>query len=73
MTIHYNKAQFQQALQDVKAHCMCARFSDSGGFYIVLYPPGFRLDGARIAYQGLGKTAALKRLVEVMERHWKEG
>jgi len=73
MTIKFNQAQFKQALEDVKGHCMCANFKDSAGVYTVLYPHGFRLDGARIAYQGVGKTVALKRLVEVMEKHWKEG
>lgn len=73
MTIKFNKAQYEEALEAVKSHCMCANFKDSGGVYLVTYPEGFALGGARVAYQGVGKTVALKRLVEVMERHWKEG
>lgn len=62
----------QQARKAVEAHCMCARFEDLGGAYRVLYPEGFRLDGVQAVYAQCGKAVALQRMLDAMERHWKE-
>lgn len=58
-------------LVELQAHPMCARFSDDGARYLVIYPEGMYPDGAQ-ASQGMGKALALTRLLAVMERHWKE-
>lgn len=67
-----NAAAVQESLRAVQQHCMCARFEDIGGAFQVLYPEGFRLDGVRATYANCGKKVALDRMLNVMERHWKE-
>lgn len=64
-------AAIRDALAEVKAHCMCANFHDDGRHYVVYYPLGMRLDGARANYTS-GKAVALSRLLSAMERHWQE-
>jgi hypothetical protein len=56
---------------EVKDHPMCAHFIDEGANYVVYYPDGMYPNGAR-ASTGMGKALALSRLLQVMERHWKE-
>lgn len=55
----------------VKDHCMCARFEDEGGKYRVIYPEGYFPEGVQVS-QAMGKAAALEKMLEVLERHWKE-
>jgi len=63
-----------KAMTSVKEHCMCAKIEDDGRHFIVIYPEGdFPTHGARCDYSVNGKTWALDRLLEVMERHWKAG
>jgi len=72
MSVQQNIEAAESALAAVKSHVMCALFEDLGGCYRVLYPCGFRLDGAQAVYAQCGKTVALERLLDAMERHWKE-
>lgn len=72
MTIRENIESYQDALTAVKQHCMCVRFEDLGGAYRVLYAPGFRLDGVQAVYAKVGKRAALERMLNAMERHWRD-
>ena len=59
-------------LAEVKAHPMCASFSEDRHWYFVVYPEGeFPVHGVRVS-KGGGKWVALGRLLIVMERHWKE-
>lgn len=60
------------AIEVVKSHCMCASFEDIGGAFRVIYPYGMFPHGAQANYSGPGKLVALNRLLDVMERHWKE-
>ena len=55
----------------VREHCMCAKFEDIGTHFRVVYPDGYYPNGAQ-AHKGSGQLVALNRLLEVMERHWKE-
>lgn len=57
--------------KEIVSHPMAARFSEDRGCYLVFYPEGFFPDGARVS-KGMGKAKALARMLEVMERHWKE-
>jgi hypothetical protein len=70
-----NVSQYLAAIEDAKArvqaHPMCARFHDDGERFVVYYPPGMIIDGARASYAA-GKLIALERLLVVMERHWAE-
>lgn len=72
MTIRENIESYQDALTSVKQHCMCAKFEDLGGTYRVLYAPGFILDGVQAVYAKVGKRVALERMLNVMERHWRD-
>lgn len=72
MDVQQNMRAVEKALTAVKQHCMCARFEDLGGAYRVLYAPGFRLDGVQAVYAKCGKLVALERILNAMERHWKE-
>lgn len=58
-------------IESVKDHCMCARFEDDGTTYRVIYPEGYFPEGVQCS-QGMGKAVALEKMLEVMERHWKE-
>jgi len=54
-----------------KDHCMCAKFHETPHHYIAYYPTGYFPEGVRVA-KGMDCENALKRMLEVMERHWKE-
>jgi hypothetical protein len=54
----------------VTEHCMCAMFGDLGGKFRVIYPEGYYPDGVQVSTE-MGRAAALGKLLEVMERHWK--
>jgi hypothetical protein len=69
--VQENLANVNEALQEVRVHCMCAHFEEDPTHYRVLYPAGMCLDGAQIS-KGMGKAKALSLLLNVMERHWKQ-
>lgn len=71
MTVQRNIQSFKDAKAEVLAHCMCFRFEDVGGKFRVIYPDGYFPNGVQVS-KAMGKTKALQRLIEVMERHWKE-
>lgn len=54
----------------VTEHCMCAKFEDLGSKFRVIYPEGYFPDGVQVSTE-MGRAAALGKLLEVMERHWK--
>ena len=70
-TVQIRTKQVQNAIDAVKAHCMCARFEENRTHYRVIYPEGYFPDGVQVA-KGGGKHTALARLLIVMERHWKD-
>lgn len=72
MHVQANIEAVASKLNEVVSHCMCARFDDLGGVYRVLYPAGMLLDGVQATYAGCGKAIALDRILNAMERHWKE-
>lgn len=72
VTVNANKQKVTALIAEIKAHCMCAKFEDDGWKYLILYPPGFQLDGCQAVYRQSGKAAALERLLLVIERHWRE-
>lgn len=55
----------------VRAHPMCLTFEDDGRYFRVIYPAGMYPNGAQSSY-GDGKAAALTRILNVMERHWRK-
>lgn len=58
------------ALDNAKSHCMCLKFEETDTHYRVIYPSGYFPEGAQV-HKGMGKAKALNKLVEVMERHFK--
>lgn len=72
MNVQKNVQAVKDKLIEVQSHCMCARFEDLGGCYRVLYPCGFQLDGVQAIYAQCGKLVALDRILNAMERHWKQ-
>jgi hypothetical protein len=71
MTIQANIEAVAVAKAEVKNHCMCYEFSEDRHYFTVYYPADMYPNGARVA-RSMGDAKALGRLVEVMERHWKE-
>lgn len=66
-------AQVAERRELVEAHCMCAKMDETPHSVTVYYPVGYFPNGARVATTGEGgKFVALGRLLDVMERHWKE-
>ena len=55
----------------VKGHCMCLHFTETAAYYLVQYPEGFFPDGVR-AETGTNKAQSLRRILNAMERHWKD-
>ncbi len=72
MSIQQNIKDLAAKLAEVKSHCMCVSVTDNGSAFLILYPPGMIIDGARATYKECGKIVALDRLLVVMERHWKQ-
>ena len=70
--IQENRSVLAALLTEVKKHCMCAKFEDVGGKFLVIYPPGYFPNGrqASKAIKG-GKAEALRRMLAAMESHWK--
>lgn len=71
MSVTENIAKVITARKEVEAHCMCARFVDERQHFAVYYPEGFFPAGVR-AHKDMGKAVALRRILAVMERHYKE-
>lgn len=73
MTIQANIQALQDAYDEVIQHPMCRAIHDDGCMIRVLYPAGFQLDGIQCAY-GVrnSKTQAYRKILDWMERHWKE-
>jgi len=70
MTVTENIAKLAQLVDTVKAHHMCAKFTETYGFYLVYFPPGYSLDGCRVS-KGMGKAKALETMITKMEECWK--
>lgn len=70
-TIKTRIQNINRLIESIKDHCMCAKFEDDGGKYRVIYPEGYFPEGVQCS-QRIGKAVALEKLLEVMERHWKE-
>lgn len=74
MTIFDERAgRVDVARQTLLAHPMCACLVETASLVRVLYPDGdFPVDGCQSAIGAGGKSAAMERLLPVMERHWRE-
>jgi len=60
-------------LDEVQAHPMCQTLRSLPGRYLVIFPPGYDLDGCQAWYKPNGtKSAALQRLLDAMEKTWAE-
>ena len=59
------------SLLEIKAHPMCARFSEDQTAYSVFFPHGFSLDGMRGSKKD-GKVKILRVMIDKMERIWKD-
>lgn len=70
-TVKERTHRVNDLIEQVKEHCMCARFEDDGVKFRVIYPEGYFPNGVQCS-QGMGKAAALEKILDVMERHWKE-
>ena len=64
-----NTAMVEQAMQNILNHCMCLRFEEDATHYRVFYPEDMYPNGVQCS-KGMGKRAALQKMLEVMERHW---
>lgn len=71
MNPQQNAERVRKLIAEVEEHPMCAKFEFVDGLYRVLYPVGFYPNGAQASI-GEGRAVALQRLLQVMERHWKE-
>lgn len=71
MSVQENIALITAAKIEINNHCMCGRFTEDSNTYTVLYPTGFFPNGARVS-KGMGQAKALQRLLDVMERHYRE-
>lgn len=50
---------------------MCAKLIETDYNVTVLYPDGYFPNGSRVSFAA-GKAVAFGKLLEVMERHWKD-
>lgn len=66
-----NQKLVEELIVKVKEHCMCLRFNDCLGLFLVTYPEGFELGGVQCA-QSIGKAKALRKILDKMEEHWLE-
>lgn len=71
--VQENISILNDLLKQVKDHCMCYRLVDEGSHFMVYYNPyeTFCVDGVRVSYRYQSKASALRKLLEVMEDHWK--
>lgn len=68
--IERNIAEFTDAMNAVKAHCMAARVKDAAGKVTITYPAGYE---QALGHGGLRvdrNAVMLRRAVEIMERDW---
>jgi late competence protein required for DNA uptake (superfamily II DNA/RNA helicase) len=70
-TIKENVAALESAMAAVLEHCMCFRFEESAGHFMVYYPQGFLYGGCRVS-KDMGKVKALETLLGKMELHWND-
>jgi len=60
-------------ISQVKEHCMCSKFKDEGGRFMLYFPAGdFAVGGIRVSYHDMGKANALRVVLEKMEKYWVE-
>lgn len=69
-TVQRNISTIKKLKKEIREHCMCLRFKETPEYYLVIYPDGFYPEGTRVNKEG-GKIIALERLLNAMERHWK--
>jgi predicted carbohydrate-binding protein with CBM5 and CBM33 domain len=71
MNLKENIQAVTDAKEKLETHCMCAKFEETETHFKIAYPVCMYPNGAQ-ASKSMGKAAALLRLLEVAERHWKE-
>ena len=65
-----HREEIDRLVSRVKSHPLAADFNDHPGCFLVTYPPGdWPVEGVRASKAG-GEAVALKRTLDVMERHW---
>ena len=64
-----------EARERLTSHCMCLKLIEERGRIVVMFPPGFMVDGAQMRYgaEGVSKTRAFELLTATCEKYWKLG
>jgi len=72
-TVRENVAALNAARAAVLAHCMCFKFTEQRDRFVVLFPEGYAVQGARMRFaaEGVSKRRALELLLATMEKYWK--
>ncbi len=69
-SVQENIKAAEQAVRSVQEHCMCAKMERNRTHLLVLFPPGYGLDGVRVTTVNGVKWACEQALAR-MERTWK--
>lgn len=69
-TIQANIKAAKAARAKVTAHCMAAKVQEGREHLLVIFPPGYSLDGVRVTMAN-GVAWAYEKALERMERTWK--
>lgn len=65
-----NMAEVEAQRARLREHPMALRIIETDADLTVIYPSGdFRRDGVRVSFQ-IGKAAAMRRILDVMESDW---
>jgi hypothetical protein len=73
--VQENVLRWSEKVVEIQSHPMCGRFLDEGQRLIVVYPAGdfgVGYDGLRCSVSVGGKLAAATKLLNIMERDWKQ-
>jgi len=73
--VQANITEYETAKHAVLEHCMCFKFVEEPGRFIVFFPAGYMVDAAQMRYgeEKVTKTKALQLLLVSMEKYWKIG
>lgn len=70
MTIQDHIATAKISRDRVAAHCMAAKVEETETHLLVMYPPGYQLDGVRVS-KANGIAWACDRALFNMEKAWR--
>lgn len=71
MTPQQNTEAVEKTRQNVLDHCMCSKLQECDYQILVIFPTGHYPEGVRCDFHK-GKRVAFEKVLEVMERTWKE-